>query len=154
MFQQDIMQSLSDMFSNVDTWSSIGGLSQGDIAGRFADKYDLSSDDVQADMFQQISPEMLKAGQWKTYSPMVEAQGQSLMQDLMKQLTGSQATQAAGGFAGSGGFQKQQSAAKDVYGKSMIDVLSGAKQQQSKGLGNIQDIINQWHQSAQRIKGY
>ena len=142
MFQQDIMQSLSDMFSNVDTWSSIGGLSQGDIAGRFADKYDLSSDDVQADMFQQISPEMLKAGQWKTYSPMVEAQGQSLMQDLMKQLTGSQATQAAGGFAGSGARRKKLGGIRGAYTQEMDKVYQDIGEARLSGVEKLSDKIS------------
>tara|TARA_Y100001938_G_C8101026_1_gene441752 strand:- start:9014 stop:9487 length:474 start_codon:yes stop_codon:yes gene_type:complete len=157
MTQQEILESLSDLFPNViggDDWTSLANLSQGSIAEAFGSMYDLKEEDLQADMFQKISPQMLAASQWKTYAPQVEYEGQSLLKDLYQGLGGTQATKAAGGFAGSGGFQKQQSSVRDVYGKSMVGALTKARQQQGMGLKGVQDIINQWHQAAQRIKGY
>ena len=66
---------------------------------------------------------------------------------------GKQGRQAFGGFAGSGqqGMFTQQ--AKDVYGKGMADVLGDVSQQRTQGMQSIQDIINQWRETALRIKG-
>ena len=59
-----------------------------------------------------------------------------------------------GGFAGSGQQQKYTAGARDVYGKGMSDVLAQTQQQQAEGLQSVQDVINQWRDTAASIKGY
>ena len=43
MFQQNILEELSKLFGGAgpDTWGDISGMSQGDIAGTFREKYGL-----------------------------------------------------------------------------------------------------------------
>jgi len=152
MFQQSILEGLSGIFEGDLSWEGLSGLTSGDIAGSFADEYDIDEGDLPESMFQQISPEMLQGASWKTYAPQVQAKGQSMLSDLYKGLGGSGAQKAAGGFAGSGGFGKQQAGVRDVYGKSMADTLGSAMGQRTQGIGNISDLIAQWHQMAQSIK--
>ena len=47
----------------------------------------------------------------------------------------------------------QQRQARDVYGKGMQDVLGTAMSGRGQSLGTIQDIINQWQQTAQSFTG-
>jgi hypothetical protein len=153
MFQQSILEGLQNIFGEGLTWEGLGGLSSEDISEGFATEYDVDFGDMPASMFQQLSPEMLEGASWKTYAPQIQAKGQSLLSGLYKGLGGAGAQKAAGGFAGSGGFQKQQTGARDVYGKSMSEALGSAMGQRSQGIGNISDVISQWHQMAQQIKG-
>ena len=154
MFQQSIIDSLQSIFGGGLDWNQLSGMGSQDIASEFAQHYDIEEQDLPAGMFQSITPEMLRGASYKTYAPQIQAQGQSFLPDLYKNLGGQAATKAAGGFAGSGGFGQQQAGVRDVYGKGMTDVLSNVSQQQSQGMGLISDLINQWHQSAQGIKGY
>ena len=41
--------------------------------------------------------------------------------------------------------------AKDVYGKEMAGAIGDVGQQYSQGLGLVSDLVNQWHEQAQRI---
>ena len=159
MFQQSILQALSDIgFGDMD-WNQLAGpsMTSANIADQFASHYGLAEEGMPHDlvpgMFQSITPEMLQGASYKTYSPQIQAKGQSMLSDLYKGLGGQTASKAAGGFAGSGGFGKQQAGIKDVYGKSMTDTLTGVRQQQSQGIGLISDLINQWHEMAQSISG-
>ena len=43
---------------------------------------------------------------------------------------------------------------KDVYGKSMSDVIGQSRGQQQQAGNLISDLIGGWHETAQRIKGY
>ena len=154
MFQQSILDSLQGIFGGGLDWNQLSGMGSQDIASSFAQHYGIEDQDLPSGMFQKITPEMLQGASYKTYAPQIQAQGQAMLPDLYKGLGGQAATKAAGGFAGSGGFGKQQAGIRDVYGKGMTDVISGASQQQSQGMGLISNLINQWHQSAQGIKGY
>ena len=154
MFQQSILDALQSMgFGEMD-WGQLSGLSSETISDTFQQHYGLTDQDLPAGMFQQITPEMLQGASYKTYSPQIQAKGQSMLSDLYKGLGGAGARKAAGGFAGSGGFGQQQAGVKDVYGKSMTDVLTGVRGQQSQGIGLVQDLISQWHEAAQNIAGY
>ena len=154
MFQQSILDALNQMGFSPMGWQGLTGLSPGDITSTFAQHYDIEEQDLPSGMFQSITPEMLRGASYQTYTPQIQAKGQSMLPDLYKNLGGQAATKAAGGFAGSGGFRKQQAGVKDVYGKGMTDVLTQVRGQQSQGIGNISDLIAQWHQMAQSIKGY
>ena len=153
MFQQSILDALESMGFGGMAWNQLSGLQSQDIASQFATHYGLSEDDLVPGMFQQITPEMLQGASYKTYSPQIQAKGQSMLSGLYEGLGGAKASKAAGGFAGSGGFGQQQAGVKDVYGKSMTDVLSQVRGQQSQGIGLVQDLISQWHDMAQNIAG-
>jgi hypothetical protein len=159
MFQQSILQALQDVGFDPMDWSQLAGpsMTSANIADVFAQHYGLTDDEGLSDlvpgMFQSITPEMLQGASYKTYAPQIQAKGQSMLSDLYKGLGGQTASKAAGGFAGSGGFGKQQAGIKDVYGKSMTDTLTSVRGQQSQGIGAISDLISQWNQMAQRIKG-
>ena len=153
MFQQSILDSLANVGFQGLNWAGLGNLNQDEISQIFASHYDLNPEDIPSSLFQKITPEMLQSASYSTYSPQIQAQGQSMLPQLYEQLGGQVAKQAAGGFAGSGSFGKQQSSARDVYGKSLTDTLTNVQQQQSRGIGGISDLISQWHEAAQRIKG-
>ena len=154
MFQQSILDSLQNMGFGGLGWNQLSGLSPDQISNVFQQEYGLTEEDIPSAMFQSISPEMLQGASYSTYAPQIQAQGQSMLPSLYKSLGGQAASQAAGGFAGSSSFGKQQEGARDVYGKTMTDVLTNVRGQQSQGIGMISDLINQWHSTAQRIKGY
>lgn len=153
MFQQSILDALSNMNFTPMSWQGLSDLGSEQIASTFSDHYGLEGVEMPSGMFQSITPEMLQGASYSTYSPQIQAKGQSMLPDLYKNLGGRAATMAAGGFSGSGGFKQQQQGVKDVYGKSMVDVLSGVRGQQSQGIGAISDLISQWHNAAQSIKG-
>ena len=116
-FQQSILDSLQSAgFQNM-AFSQLNQLTPEQIASTFAQQYNLDQEDLPSTMFQPIKQNLLQATNWGTYSPAVEAEGQTKLQGLYKGLGGTGATQAAGGFAGSGGFGKYQGGIKDVYGR-------------------------------------
>ena len=151
MFQQNLLDSLQGIFGGGLDWGQLSGMGSQDIASSFAQHYNIEEQDLPSGMFQSITPEMLRGASYKTYAPQIQAKGQSFLPDLYKNLGGQAATKAAGGFAGSGGFGQQQAGVRDVYGKGMTDTLSSVRQQQSQGIGNISDLISQWHEMAQNI---
>ena len=157
---QDILGSLTDMGFQSGTGGSWGGDYMGiqditpeSIASTLQNYFGLTSQDMPAHMFQGISSDILKSGLSSTYSPQVQAGGQSLLGDLQKTMYGKEGRAAAGGFAGSSQQQRFTQGAKDVYGKGMSEVLAQTGQQQMHGLQNVQDIINQWRDTALQIKG-
>ena len=153
---QDIMGQLTGMgfgSSGGLSYEGISGLDPGQIAGQLQSYYGLGSQDLPAHMFQGISSDLLQQGLSSTYSPQIEAGGSSLLGGLQSALGGQKGQQAFGGFAGSGQAKKFGSQARDVYGKGMSDVLAQTGQQQMKGLTGIQDVINQWKETAMRIRG-
>ena len=153
MFQQSILDSLQNMGFGPMGFGQLSNLTPEQISSVFQQEYGLTDQDIPAAMFQGISPEMLQGASYSTYAPQIQAQGQSMLPGLYKSLGGQAAQQAAGGFAGTSAFGKQQAGARDVYGKSMTDVLTNVRGQQSQGIGLISDLINQWHTASQRIKG-
>tara|TARA_R110000824_G_scaffold39794_6_gene119956 strand:- start:626 stop:1105 length:480 start_codon:yes stop_codon:yes gene_type:complete len=157
MFQQSILDSLSSIFGQGTSWGDMSGFTGGDISSQIASMYDLYDEEtgenmLDPSMFSTISPDMLRAASHKTYSPQIQAKGQSLLSGLYSGLGGQKARQAAGGFAGSSGFGKYQSGIKDVYGKEMTGAIAEAGQQRAQGLGNISDMISQWQETGQRFK--
>ena len=150
----DIMQQLQGM--GIDVGGGFSGISQlgaGDIANAMRNVYGLSAGQLPSSMFQTISSSLIEGSMPGTYSPQIQATGQTLLGDMLQSAGGQKGIQAAGGFAGSGQFGKQQASVKDVYGKSMTDTLTSVRGQQSQGIGAISDLISQWNQMAQRIKG-
>ena len=66
---------------------------------------------------------------------------------------GKGAAQAFGGFAGSGQQSQFGQQARDVYGRGAGDILSKQMGARSAGVAGIWDIINQWKESALKIRG-
>ena len=156
MFQQ---QSILDMLSSMGfgdmNWSNLSSLNPENIAGTLRSHFNIEDEkDLPLTLFQGITPEMMKGASYSTYAPQITAAGQGMLPDLYKSLGGQKASQAAGGFAGSSGFQAQQRGARDVYGKEMSNVLSNVGQQHSQGINLISDLIGGWSKAAQSIKGY
>ena len=150
---QDILSQLSGMGLGTGGYSGISNIQPEDIASGLRSYFDLGSADLPAHLFQGISSDLLQQGVGKTYSPQIRAGGQSLLGGLTSTVGGQKGQQAYGGFAGSGQATQFGQQARDVYGKGMSDVLAQTGQQQMKGLTGIQDIMNQWRETAMRIKG-
>ena len=108
---------------------------------------------LQPQMFQTISPNLVKSASIGAYSPLFQQKQGSLQGQLMQSLGGQQMRKAYGGFAGSGGSQYAEGIAKDVYGKGMQDVLTQSLASRTQSLSTLQDIINQWQQTAQSFVG-
>jgi len=126
----------------------IGGVTGTDVSTALGGQYGVS-DMLTPQMFQNINPELLKSASLGAFSPLFQQKQDSMAGQLIAQQSGQQAKRAFGGFAGSGGAQFQQGQAKDVYGKGMQDVLTQSMGAKTQSLGTIQDIINQWQQTAQ-----
>ena len=136
------------------SYMSLADISPEQISSRLQSYYGLSGQDLPAQMFQGISSDILQAGLGKTYSPQVEAHGASLLSKLRETAGGQTGKRAFGGFAGSGQQRDFSRGAKDVYGKGMSGVLAQTQQQQAQGLQSVQDVINQWKETAAGIKGW
>ena len=150
---QDIMSQLSDMGITSSSYMGLGDIQPEGISSALQNYFGLTDHDIPAHMFQGISSDLLSSGLAKTYSPQIGSHGQSMLGKLQQTVGGQQGRQAAGGFAGSGQQQQFAQSAKDVYGKGMSDVLAQTGQQRLSGLQNVQDIINQWRDTALRIQG-
>ena len=149
----DIMQQLQGMGLNIQGgFGGIGQLGAGDISQALQGQYGLTSAELPSSMFQPISSELIKGGLAGTYSPQVEATGQTLLSQMLASGGGKKGIQASGGFAGSGQQQQFASGIKDVYGKGMTDVLAKTGQQRAQSLQSIQDMINQWQSQASQIR--
>ena len=149
-YLQNLAQSMGLDVQNLGQLSSF---TPGDIASSLASTYGIDPSLMPEGLFTGITPGLLSGLYGKTYSPIIQAKQPSLIDSLSQSIGGQKGRQAHGGFGASGGWNKYQQGVKDVYGKGMTDVLSGVRQQQSQGIGAISDLINQWHQAAQSIKG-
>ena len=150
---QDIMSQLSDMGITSSSYMGLGDIQPEGISSALQNYFGLTDQDIPAHMFQGISTDILKSGFSSTYAPQVQAGGQSLLTDLQKTMYGKEGRTAAGGFAGSAQQRRFTQGAKDVYGKGMSDVLAQTGQQQVQGLQNVQNIMNQWRDTALQLKG-
>ena len=153
MFQQSILDSLSELGFTDYSWGDISGITPDQILEALRGHYDLNEGDLTTSMFPGIGKEMIDASSFKTYSPSIQSKGLSMLPELYKSLGGAGAIKASGGFAGSGNVGKYITGAKDVYGRSLTESISGARQSQAQGIGAISDMITQWHDMAQSIKG-
>ena len=148
----DIMAQLQSMGLNITGgFGGISGYGAGDISGALQQQYGLTSEQLPSSMFQPISSEWIKGALPGTYSPQIEATGQTLLGDMLTGMSGQKGKQAFGGFAGSGQQQQYASGIKDVYGKGMTDILTKTGQQRAQSLKSIQDVINQWQSQASEI---
>ena len=109
----------------------------------------ITGQEVPASMVAQLTPEMLKAAQKGTYTPVVAGKAKNLLGELVAGLGGEKMQAAAGGFAGTVGTTTQETAARDVYGTKASGILGEVSKAQAAGQKNIQNIIASW----KNIKG-
>ena len=109
----------------------------------------ITGQEVPASMVAQLTPEMLKAAQKGTYTPVVAGKAQNLLGELVAGLGGEKMQAAAGGCAGTVGTTTQETAARDVYGTKASGILGEVSKAQAAGQTNIQNIIASW----KNIKG-
>jgi len=147
---QDILAQLVDMgvMEEGQGWGDIANVSAPSIAGALQNYYGIDQETLPPHLFQGISSDILQQGLQKTYSPQIQATGSSLLSNLQSTMSGQKGKQAMGGFAGSSQASSFQQGAKDVYGKEMAGALSSVGQQRTQGLQSVQDIINQWRETA------
>ena len=150
----DIMAQLSDIGIDAGGFSQLSQIIPQQIATALQGQFGLSGAQLPASLFQPISDDLIKGSLTSTYSPQIQATGQTLVDKMLQAGQGQQGRQAAGGFAGSGQQQQFAGNIKDVYGKGMTDVLTRTGQQRSQSLKAIQDLINQYRSQALQIKGY
>ena len=148
MSLQQLLAQLQGMGLEGTGFGSTGADVGGALAGQYFNQ-NLEDSPLTSQMFQTINPELLKSASMGAYSPLFQQKQSSLIPQLMAQLGGQQARKAYGGFAGSGGAGMQQQQVKDVYGQGMQSTLTQAMGAKTQSLGTIQDIINQWQQTAQ-----
>ena len=74
-----------------------------------------------------------------------------VLTNLTESLTGKSAVGASGGFAASSNIRDFEKKARDVYGKDIAGVIGSTKRQAQTSFDKIQEIVNQWRQTAQAI---
>lgn len=149
---QQLLAQLQGMGLGATGFGSSGQDVGGALAGQYFDE-SLTTSPLTSEMFQTINPQLLKSASMGAYSPMFQQKQGSMTGGLMQQLQAKPLKQAYGGFAGSGGAQHAEQQARDVYGQGMQDVLTQAMSSKTQSLGTIQDIINQWQETAQSFTG-
>ena len=128
-------------------WQDIPNISGGQIGEALGQSYGFG-DEYNEGLFQGITRQQLQGLLPGTYSPFMTAAQQPLISGLISETGGKKAKAAAGGFAGSGQWDRFEGQAKDVYGKGMSDTLSGISQQRGQQQASIMDLINQWRETA------
>ena len=115
----DIMAQLQSMGINVSGgFTGLPDISGFNISQALQGQYGLTEQQLPPSMFQGISSDLIKGGLAGTYSPQVQATGQTLMDKMLTQAQGKVGKQAFGGFAGSGQQQQYAGGIKDVYSKN------------------------------------
>ena len=146
---QELLAQIQGMGIGVEG-SNMAGLTQEQIQTGIGGQY---SSDVQAmlkpEMFQTLSPELLRSGSISAYSPMFQQKQQNMLGQLMSSMQGKKVQQSMGGLAGTGATQFAQSQAKDVYGKGMQNVFTQAQAGKTESLKSLQAIIDNWKETAQ-----
>jgi hypothetical protein len=150
---EDILGQVEGMGFGAQDYMGLANLTPETISSKLQQYFGLTGQDIPAHMFQGISADVLRSGLGKTYSPQLAATGDSMLSQLRDTMMGQKTRQAYGGFAGSSAGREAFSSAKDVYGKGMTDVLGQTSQQRLQGLQNVQNQINQWRDTALKIKG-
>ena len=135
----------------IDTSGGLSNVSGGDVSGALARQYGITGESAQhlpPSLFPGITKSQEQQLYGKSYSPLLEAKGATLTENLIGAHSGQDVRKAFGGFAGSG--------AKDVYGKKvktdyltgMTSALGDIGKQKAQATGNIVDLINTWRTTA------
>jgi len=108
--------------------------------------------DVTPGMFSPPSDSLLQSILPSTYSPLMDYGSSSRASELIQSMAGAAASKGFGGFAGSIGQEGFAGKARDVYGKSMSDLLSQQLTSRDKSYGGLQSAIDQYRQTALELK--
>ena len=108
--------------------------------------------DTEPGMFSAISGSLLQSILPSTYSPLMDYGSSSKAGELTQSLAGGAASKSYGGFAGSAGQRGFTSKVRDVYGKSMTDLLSQQLASKQKSYGGLTSAIDQYRQTALELK--
>ena len=152
------IQELLEQLSNIPglggySYSQLPNISPEVILQSMAGMYQTPESMLSPGLYSPISATQMEASKGKAYSPLMEAKGSSLLQQLTQSMGGSKVKKAAGGFAGSGQFEQYKGGAKDVYGAGFTDTLSNIQQSRSSAVQNMMDTIAQWQTSTSGITG-
>ena len=150
---QDLINQMQGYgFSDVETYSDLLNIDQQQIMDTMYSMYpDLDEGTLSESMFQTFSPSMYQSTLGKTWSPLMGAKGGTMLSELTKTGGGKAASQAAGGFAGTGGYDKYTKGIKDVYGKGMTDILQERGRGISSGVSSMSDLVASWQQAVSQI---
>ena len=147
-----IEELLGTMGINNVGFAGLSSITPEQMASGLAGSYGIDPSLLPSSLFSKITPGMTAGAYGKTYSPLMQAKQQPLLQDLMSTMGGRQSRQAFGGFAGSGQAQDFTAGAKDVYGKGMTDVLTDVSSAKASSEQGIIDLLNSMKQTAQAIR--
>ena len=152
------IQELLQQLSNIPglggyNFSQLPNISPETILQSMAGIYNVPESLLSPSLYNPISATQMQAAKGKSYSPLMEAKGDTLLQQLTQSMGGSKAQRAAGGFAGSGQFEQYTGGAKDVYGAGFTDTLSNIQQSKTKAVQNMMDTIAQWQTATSEIAG-
>jgi hypothetical protein len=149
----DLLRQLQDLnlLDFGQGYSDLSGISGTDIATRLGQAFGIGEGILKPGMFPGISADLVKKIMPSTYSPFMEASTQPILGSLVQSFTGKPAKTAAGGLAGSGGWEQYKKTATDVYGRDVGTAIGQAKAQESSAFDKIQEIVNQWKKTAQSI---
>tara|TARA_R100000458_G_C8228233_1_gene210668 strand:- start:371 stop:880 length:510 start_codon:yes stop_codon:yes gene_type:complete len=139
----------------------LSSITSGDIVSAMNTMFDFDTNPetqgetptLTSQMFTPIRAEQLDAAMGKTYSPLLESATSQGLTKMKQTLDSKQATQASGGFAGSGQFTGFQKGAKDVYGKGLEQTLSNISQSKGQAMGSLRDIMQGWKETASSLAG-
>lgn len=132
-------------------FSQLSQITPETISGQMTSMYDLGPGVLKPGMFSTISGDLINQIMPQTYSPILETASKPHLKTLLSSFTGREAIDAAGGFAGTSAIKSKQKEARDVYGKEMAGVLSQSRQGQRTAFDKIQNIVNQWLETAQSV---
>ena len=136
------------VFQNI---SDISNITSQQISDRMTSMFGGDSQFLSPHLFQPISKSAVSSTLAKTYSPLIQQKGQSILASLMPSITGQKMTTASGGFAGSGQAEKHIGNIKSVYGSEMGNVLGEVGKSRAAGFQSLMDQINQWRETASDI---
>ena len=122
-----------------------------DVATQLTSQYGLEGTPLTGEMFQTISPELLKGASMGAYSPLFQQSQRESLATLLNTMRSNPMRRAFGGFEGSGQRHIAMSNIRDVFGKSMQDVGTTAFASRAQAGKSISDIINQWKTTGQSL---
>lgn len=149
---QQLLNQLSGMgFGDTLNFSGLSNIGQHTIMNEMEDMFGLAEGFLTPGMFQTIDPVLLAGSMQKTYKPMIEANIAGLQSKLSQAMGGAAASQASGGFAGTGAYDKYAQQAKDVYGMGATEIFKDIGQQKQSSIQAIADIFQDWQTQASEI---
>ena len=134
------------------SYSDLASITPEQIAEGLAGQYGIDPEMLPSSLFTSLTQGILSSTYGKTYSPLMQAKQNPLLQDLLNQFSGKKSRQASGNFAGSGQYQDFTASAKDIYGRGMTDVMTDISSSIGAGEQSIIDWINSMRETALGIR--